>query len=109
MTKENKIKAIDESVRDIDRDILGIEKKLENLEEMTNPAESQKQYNELIDELQKRKVILTEAKKDIEDLYTLKKILTINPETENHGEEDQRPDKPQSKQPDKPQSKEKKE
>ncbi len=91
MTKKDKINAINESIRDVDRDILVVETKLENVEDMTNPAESQKQYNEIIEELQERKVILTEAKKDIEDLYTLRRILN----TESH-ESEKQPKKEQS-------------
>ena len=75
MTKKDKLKALNETSRDISRDILGMDRKLEDVDSMTNPAESQKQFNEMKDELNERKIIIEEIVKDIKDLYELRRII----------------------------------
>lgn len=95
MDTSDKLKALSETKRDIKRDILRIERQLGGVESMTNPAQSQKEYNEIIGELQNRIVVIEEIEKDIKGLDYMKNFLSLKTETllkeekqpESNGEE----------------------
>lgn len=79
MTKEDKLSSLKETERDINREIVRIREKMDkNLDNMTNPAESQKQFNSIIEELEIRKIIIAEITKDVNDLYQLRRIIKDN-------------------------------
>lgn len=73
--RDKKISAVRESIRDIDRDNLRLDRLLEKVDEMANPAESKKSYEEGKEELCERKDVLKEVIKDINDLYELRRIM----------------------------------
>lgn len=106
MTKKDKIDALDETQRDIDREISRINEKLENeVEKMTNPAQSQKEFKDIITELEERKVKIGQIKKDIIELDVIKenfkdlpeKIKKLTSKQENSGAEETSPKESEKK------------
>lgn len=81
-----KLKALNETIRDLNRDILGIDRKMESVDKMQNPAQSRQEFDEIKKDLKDRIDIIHLIKKDIKGLDSMRKILV--PTKEKQSEKD---------------------